>query len=219
MVFKNIHRASAILLILFIAVHLGVHLSALWGIDIHDKALRLAQKAYRSVIGESILTAAIIVQIFTGLQRLRLKSVTGWAKAQAISGIYLLFFLLLHTSAALYTHHIFDLKTDFYWAAGSLHFSPIKYGFAIYYGAAVIAFFTHLGAAIHYVAPKPLSHTAKFVPVAGAICGGLIVFTFSGAFYPITINDRVAEYYETNFGFLGVDRSKKKSAPNHERRP
>lgn len=201
---RAIHRSSAIVLGLFVFSHLTVHLSAVLGASAHIAALKLVQVTYRNLIGEIVLVITIVIQITTGTRRLRFKGIDGWSRLQVISGCYLLFFLLLHTSAALYTHHVFDLETDFYWAAGSLHFTPIKYGFAIYYFAAVLAFFTHIAAAIHFGwinAPIKLKHG---IMTFGAVSGALIICSFAGIFYPIEITPGVEAYYQQNFGWLGL---------------
>jgi len=202
---KTIHRSFALLLGLFVVSHLVVHLTAVFGASYHVAALKIVQTAYRHPIAESVLVIAILTQVVTGARRLRFREIHGWAQLQVISGCYLLAFLLIHTSAALSTHHVFGLETDFYWAAGSLHFSPIKYGFAIYYFAAVLAFFVHIAAAIHFgwkSAPRALT---AGLPVLGGIIGAVIVSTFAGVFYPIEITSEVEAYYEENFGYLGLE--------------
>ncbi|KJS37213.1 MAG: hypothetical protein VR74_09730 [Hyphomonas sp. BRH_c22] len=201
---KAIHRSFALLLGLFVISHLGVHLTAILGPQSHLAALNTVQVIYRNPFGEILLVVAILTQVITGARRLRFKEIEGWALLQVMSGCYLLTFLLLHTSAALYTHHLLRLETDFYWAAGSLHFSPIKYGFAVYYFAAVLAFFVHISAAIHFGWPQAPRSLTTGLPIFGAIISGLIVSAFWGAFYPIEITPEVAAYYEQNFGALGL---------------
>lgn len=201
---RTIHRFSAIILGLFVISHLAVHLTAVLGIDAHIESLELIQSAYRNLVGEIVLVIAILIQIATGARRLRFKSIDGWARLQVVSGCYLLIFLLMHTSAAVYTHHIFNLETDFYWAAGSLHFTPIKYGFAIYYFAAVLAFFTHMAAAVHFRWNSAPAGLKAGLVTFGAVVGALIVCTFAGVFYPIEISPEVEAYYQQNFGDLGL---------------
>ncbi|NNC37950.1 MAG: hypothetical protein EX271_08040 [Acidimicrobiales bacterium] len=203
---KHIHRMTAGLLGLFILTHLGVHLTALISKEAHFKALDIVQVPYRHPVGETILILAILTQIFTGFKRLKIKrkSKDKWARAQVLSGIYLVFFLLLHSSAALYTHHIFGIDTDFYWAAGSMHFSPIKYGFAIYYFLAVTAVFVHLAAALHFGWKGSSGRLEKTISITGALVAGLIIFAFWGVLYDITIPADTAAYYEKYFGIFGL---------------
>ena len=194
---KTIHRATAIVLALFILSHLAIHLFALGGAPAHLKALDSVQWIYRNPIGEGVLVSVILVQIVTGARRLKFKRKlkNGWARLQVLSGLYLMMFLLVHTSAALYTHQIFGLETDFYWAAGSLHFSPLRYIFAVYYFLAVLAFFTHAACAFHFGWRGQYKSLRKPLIMVGALIGGTIVLTFWGAFYDIAIPDAVVDYY------------------------
>ena len=195
---KRIHRASALLLIIFITFHLAVNLTAVFGADVHIAALKWVQMVYRHPVGEVILILAILTQIVTGLQRVRAKPLKGWGLIQVVSGCYLVVFLIAHSSAALYTHHIFGIETNFYWAAGSLHYFPLKYGFAIYYLLAVLAVFSHLGAALYFGFGQAVM--AKVMPFLGVGVGCAIIAGFSGALYPIEIPLEVARYYQVFFG-------------------
>ncbi len=201
---RLIHRSIAALLGLFILTHLIVHLFALAGPEAHLAALDAVQWTYRNPIVETLLVLAILTQIVTGARRLRFANVRGWALAQVISGSYLILFFVLHTGAALYTHHIYDLETDFYWSAGSMHFDPIRYGFALYYFGAIVAVFTHIGAAVRFgwpAAPRPLPVA---LPAFGAGVAAAIIAAFWGLLYPIEIGPDVEAYYETYFGIFGV---------------
>jgi hypothetical protein len=202
---KAVHRAAAVLLASFIVVHLGVHLTALGGSSMHLAALHSVQWVYRNTLGELLLILAIVTLIATGARRLQFAETRGWAKAQAVSGVYLIFFLVVHTGAALYTHHISGLETNFYWAAGSLHYAPIKYGFAIYYVSAIIAVFAHWAAALHFRWPDAPGAVVKALPIAGAALALAIVLAFWGAFYHVEIPGAVAEYYRVIFGGFGID--------------
>jgi len=203
---KTLHRLTAILLLLFIVTHLAVHLTALGGIEKHLSALKAVQGIYRNPIGETILVIAIILQVITGAKQLRFKRLrSGWAKAQLVSGCYLLFFLIIHTSAAVSTHRLFGLETNFYWAAGTVNISPIKYGFMPYYFAGVLAFFVHMAAALRMGWPRTPKTLLLALPLIGCVIGVLIVATFSGAFYQIDIPPEVMAYFEKNFGFLELN--------------
>jgi len=203
---KALHRINALILCLFIFSHLGVHLFALFGESAHNVALRAIQPIYRNPIGETLLVFSIATQIVTGIKRTQHNDKTKWARLQIFSGLYLGLFLILHMSAALYTHHIFGLETDFQWAAGSLHFMPIKFGFAIYYLLAIISVFVHLSAAIQFAWPRISRRAINTIPIIGGLIGIAIILAFSGAFYPINLGEEVAAYYEQNFGFLELEK-------------
>jgi hypothetical protein len=199
---KKIHRTLGIILATFIVSHLSVHLTAIFGPDVHTTALNIMRTAYRHPFLEAVLVITIVIQIIAGASRLRFRGIDFWARVQAFSGLYLMLFLVIHTSAAVYAHNVIGLDTNFYWAAGSLHFAPIKIGFSAYYFLAVLAVFTHLAAALHFGwSNAPASFTNALLP-AGAIIGLFLVLIFSGAFYAIQIPPDVTEYFRFNFPSL-----------------
>jgi hypothetical protein len=198
------HRCLAIVLGAFILSHLAVHLSALAGEAAHVATLDAVQWIYRNPVGESLLVIAILAQVITGVRRVRWSRTGFWARAQILSGGWLVVFLILHTGAALYTHHIYGLETDFRWAAGSLSFVPIRYGFAVYYFLAVLAVFVHIAAAVHFGWRRAPRALVVSLPAAGALVGALIVATFSGMFYPIDVGEDVTRYYTVILRALGV---------------
>lgn len=204
---KRLHRATAIILGIFIISHLTVHLFAMGGIKAHLKALDSIQWIYRNPIGETLLVGAILTQIVTGWKRLKAKrkSPNKWAKAQVYSGLYLMFFLIIHTSAAIATHTVFGLETDFYWAAGSMNISPVKFFFWPYYFFAVLSVFVHFACALHFGWPGKFGVLKTALPWLGAIIALTIILTFTGLFYDVPITEDVLNYYRKNFGVLGVD--------------
>ena len=203
---KRLHRITAIILGIFIVSHLIVHLFAIGGINAHLKALDSVQWIYRNPIGETLLVAAIITQIVTGWKRLKAKrkNPSKWAKAQVYSGLYLMFFLIIHTSAAIATHTIFNLETDFYWAAGSMNISPIKFFFWPYYFLAVTSLFVHFACALHFGWPGKFKALKNILPILGALIALVIILTFTGLFYDVPITEDVLNYYRKNFGMLGI---------------
>lgn len=202
--FKTLHRSCALILATFILSHLVVHLTALFGPEAHVAALQSVQWVYRNPLGETLLVMAIALQIISGVQQLRAPDGHGWARAQVVSGVYLLVFLVVHTSAALYTHTIHGLETDYYWSAGSLQLSPIKYGFMAYYFGAVLSVFVHLAAALHFGWKGRPPGLVAALPVMGTVVAVAIIAAFSGALYPVALPDAVIAYYEQYFGVLGV---------------
>jgi len=202
---RTVHRICAVILALFILSHLAVHLTAVRSAEAHNYALNAVQWIYRNPIGETLLVLAILTQIVSGWRRLKFKrrSKNIWARLQVYSGLYLIFFLIIHTSAALFTHHIFGIETDFHWAAGSLHFTPLKYGFALYYFLAVMSVFVHWSCALHFGWRGRWPVIKMGLPVVGAIIAVFILAAFWGAFYSIIIPDDVTAYYAKYFP--GID--------------
>ena len=197
---KLAHRYSSIVLIAFTISHLLIHMTAIFGIEVHLRALSSVNWIYRNPIGEAVLILAILIQIASGFIRLFVKKFRRWAALQTISGIYLLIFLFAHTSAATFTHWFYGIETNFYWAAGSLAYAPLKYGFMVYYFAAIMAFFVHIAAAVRFGWPVRSKRLVQILPIVGVIVSVTILSSFAGAFYDISIPDNVAAYYQAFFG-------------------
>jgi len=190
---KRLHRGTAIILGLFIISHLIIHLFALGGVEAHLNALDSVQWIYRNPIGETLLVIAILAQIVTGLKRLKAKRKNKmlWAKAQLFSGLYLMGFLIIHTGAAIFTHNIYGLETDFYWAAGSMNISPVKFFFWPYYFFAVLSVFVHFACALHFGWPGKFGVLKTALPWLGAGIALTIILTFTGVFYDVPITEDV----------------------------
>ena len=194
------HRILACGLGVFLILHFAIHLSAIGGVDIHLRGLMKFQGLYRNWLVEPLLIIAILGQIFIGARLLwrRWKSPTKgfWGWAQILSGAYLVFFFIIHTSAALSTRHIVGLDTNFYWAAGTLQVGGLKYFFAPYYFLGVLSVFTHLAAAIFFGWTGKGAVLSKVILFIGGIIASLIVCTFGGVFYDINIPVDYREYFE-----------------------
>ena len=199
MSFRLIHRLGAIILIAFITSHLCVHLFALIGPEAHSRALSAVQWIYRNPIGEPFLFFVIALQVFSGMRQMRFRHQNRWAIAQSISGAYLLFFLVIHSGAALFTRYVYGLETNFYWAAGTLYFDPIKWGFFPYYGAAIIAFFTHLATALHFALPRAPRWVVWIMPIIGVAVAVLMLSTFGGFWYEIVLPESTQQYFVDMF--------------------
>ena len=195
-----IHRALAVLLGVFILTHLAVHVSALWGVKAHVAALGAIQDVYRNPIVEPILIISVVSQIYVGARLLaRRWKETGkglWSWIQLVSGIYLAVFLTAHFSAALAARHLAGVDTNFYWPAGTLVLSPLKYGFAPYYTLGVTAVFAHLGAALYFAAPKVGRFAAPILAGFGVVFGASLVWVFGGGLYDIQLSPEHQRYFQ-----------------------
>lgn len=193
---KQAHRTLAMFLGIFVAIHFTAHLAALDSIAAHKSVLDLGRAIYRILPIEIALLAAFAVQIVLGLQLLRIiaKRVRKgfWHYAQFTSGVILAVFITAHSSAAIIARWQFDLDTNFYWAAGSLTVSPLKYGFFPYYFLAVTAFFTHLLAALHFRKARPWQPYALALGPAAAI---LMMLGYSGALHTVVLPEPHQDYF------------------------
>ena len=198
------HRCLAIGLGLFIVTHLAVHLTALGGPETHIAALSTIQPIYRNWIIEPILVLAILAQVIIGgklvWRRWKSPQKGFWGWTQILSGGYLAFFLLMHSSAALITRYIVGLETNFYWAAATLNIPPLQLFFAPYYTLGIISIFAHLAAAIYFGRGQKTTLPSWGIIGAGSAIALVIVAAFAGVFYDIKIPPEYAEYFEAYIG-------------------
>jgi hypothetical protein len=183
------HRASAVLLAMFLAVHLLNHVVALWGVAAHIAVMEGARLVYRSPALEPLLLTAALVQIVTGVEQAR----AGWGarrgfwqRTQVASGFYLAFFLANHTFWILVARLGYGLDSNFYLAAAFLTISPMPFLFAPYYILGVFALFAHLACAVHFrVRGRTGDRVGQAFLACGAVLAGVVVAAFMGAFYDI----------------------------------
>ncbi|MEL7129760.1 MAG: hypothetical protein AAGK23_09450 [Pseudomonadota bacterium] len=199
-----LHRILACGLGLFIVVHILVHMTAIFGVETHGEVLSFVQPAYRNMFVEPLLVLAILLQVGIGAKlvmvRWKSEEKSGWGWVQIASGIYLAYFLIMHTSAALFTRHLLRLDTDFHWAAAPLMIAPMTYVFVPYYGLGIVAIFAHLASVVHFGWPTRGETFAKAIIGGGIAAATLIVATFSGLFYEITLPQENLDYIERVFG-------------------
>lgn len=152
---NRIHRFSGIYLSLFITVHLLNHLTALHSISSHLKVMQVLRIVYKQPIVEGLLLLAVLLQVGSGLslvvrsyqnnkKRKQPRPQSPWKRWQRYSGLYLAFFLCMHTGATLHGQYVLGLDTNFYFAAKVVQALPEALFFVPYYGLGVLAYVVHL---------------------------------------------------------------------------
>lgn len=199
---RKLHRYGAVVLALYLLVHIANHLAALGGIDAHLRFMDAARLVYRQPLAEAVLLLAAAAQAFSGLRMLA----SGWDRRkgwlpwlQAASGAYLALFLLIHVSAVLFGRVVLDLDTNVHFAAAGLQVWPYSLFFLPYYFLAVLALFTHLGCALaRRAGPLPGRRALVLaVPVsAGAVVSGLIVVALMGKLAPYEVPQAYKATYQ-----------------------
>jgi succinate dehydrogenase/fumarate reductase cytochrome b subunit len=188
---RIVHRLTAAVLGLFVTAHLLNHLVGLGGVAAHQAFMNTARLAYRSPLVEPLLLTAVLVQTASGIAQVRAgwgQRPGVWARIQAISGLYLAFFLVNHTFWVLVARIGYDLDSNFYLAATFLTISPLPLLFAPYYVAGVFAVFVHVACAVHFRARGAIGASlARVLIAAGAVIAPGIVAIFMGAFYEIRL--------------------------------
>lgn len=191
----KLHRISAMVIGAYVLVHLVNHLMALDGIASHQAFMDGYRQVYRQWALEALLLACLAYQVCSGLFFV----IRRWGERrgfleplQAVSGAYLAFFMLVHVGAVLYGRTALGLDTNFFYAAAGLRIAPMQVFFVPYYFLGISAFVAHLVCAFHYLSRNRLAAPARnaigaAIGGAGLLVAGLVVATFSGAFYSVDI--------------------------------
>ncbi|WP_299457165.1 hypothetical protein [uncultured Microscilla sp.] len=198
---NTLHYVSGITLSIFIGVHLLNHLTALVGAAVHIKVMQLLRQIYRQPVIEVFLLVIVAIQIASGIQlvwRKRKKNSTFYDKLQWYSGLYLAFFLIVHTLATVWQgRQVLQLDTNFYYAAIVVNSIPVALFFIPYYLLAVMSVFGHT-AAVHYkkTSAKNIVNAqkqARLILIIGFVVGVLIVISLQESYQGIQIP---TEYYK-----------------------
>lgn len=179
----RLHRLSAVLLGLFLALHLTNHAALIFGQAAHGVVMLALRPLYRNAVVEPVLIALFAAQIALGLALVwrRGRPRGHWAVAQVVSGIGLAVFLVQHVPVVLLSRATVDTDTAF--AAAVVQEAPGALYFVPYYILAVAALATHLAAALRFARwPSPPDWPVRALPWAGLALGGLIVLGLRGAF-------------------------------------
>lgn len=183
---KKIHYISGGLLLIFIMAHLTNHLVSLIGVKEHIALMSTLRKFYYNPLIEAPLLILFFSQIITGIRltlRKRGVKLTAWEKLQILSGLYLVFFLIVHISAVLIGRYILKLDTNIYFAMAGLNTFPYNLFFIPYYFFASFSLFSHI-AAIHIKKTKDIliftkSVQSLFILVVGLIISCLIIYGYT----------------------------------------
>lgn len=201
MALRKLHALSAALIAVFVSVHIANHVAGLAGATTHIAFMEAARSVYRLAVIEWVLLSCVAFQIVSGLTLV----VRGWKLRhglvpwlQAVSGLILALFLIVHVGAVLFGRVALNLDTNFYFAAAGFHVAPFQYFFAPYYFLGVAALFTHLACAAHgRFRSRPRVTRTLIVAIPSAIGLALsmfIVLSLAGALFPVEIP---AEYKAT----------------------
>jgi succinate dehydrogenase/fumarate reductase cytochrome b subunit len=191
---RTYHFTSAIVLGLFVVLHIANHLVGLTGQGQHVAFMHAVRPLYRNAIVEPLLLLLFASQIATGLTM----ATRGWRSRrglvpwlQAGSGLYLAAFVALHVLAVLSGRALLDLDTDFRFAAAGFHVPGWPWYFWPYYTLAVFALFTHVGCAIYWNtldhSPRVARSALGTIVAIGAVAGLSISAALAGLLYPVEI--------------------------------
>lgn len=202
---RRLHRAGGCLLALYATAHLGNHLVALAGVAAHQHAMEALRLFYRHPLVEPLLLLIVLTQVASGA-RGAWQALHGGrpmhpvAHAQALSGLVLGSFVLIHTCAVLAGRWVLQLDTNFYFAAAGMHVPPYGWFFVPYYFAGVAALGMHLGCAAYWaLSARPTvwrRRVALALALLGVGLGALLCLLLAGAIVPV----HVPAAYRANYG-------------------
>jgi succinate dehydrogenase/fumarate reductase cytochrome b subunit len=203
MTIKDLHRVNAVFLIAFVIIHMGTHLSALWGVDAYNATQKALRLVYQNPIIEPLLLASCCFQIVAGfilMFRSIRKGLRGfWQKLQVISGGVFLFFIVEHLIALVFARWVEGLDTNFYWPASVMDGAPFTWYFVPYYFLGVSALFVHMGCAVRLMLMRNHKHRmASFafwsISLAGIVSISLVIPALLGMYYDITLPEEWVAY-------------------------
>lgn len=147
---KTAHRVSALIVGIFIVLHIVNHLVGLTGQQNHIYFMKIIRPIYRTGFIEACLLSLLVWQMLSGFRLLAIRwrnndGIVAWL--QILSGAYLAFFLIIHVCSVLFARTNLGIDTNFNFAAAGLHTPNGAWFFAPYYTGSFLALFTHIGCA------------------------------------------------------------------------
>lgn len=182
----KLHRISALIIGTYAFFHIANHLMALYNESLRIEFMKGYREFYRFLPLEVLLLTCIAYQGSSGIYFIisRWKQRSGFfVKAQALSGGYLEFFLIVHVAANLLGRTGMSMNFNFNYAAAGMYIMQYHFFFYLFFFLAVVAIFTHVGCAIHWLSSERLSIKTRdtigtvFI-FTGIMLGGLIILSF-----------------------------------------
>lgn len=183
---------------LFALLHLGNHLVVLAGVPAHQQVLEWLRLFYLHPLVELPLLLVLASQMVSGAAgawallhpRVTAKLLPPLVRWQAVSGLVLGSFVLIHVAAVLTGRLLLQLDTNFYFAAAGLH-TPWAGFFAAYYFLGVAALGVHLGCAAARRIPPGSSAFRRARPwligLSGMTLAALLVTLLAGWWVPVNV--------------------------------
>ena len=192
---ERLHKVSAGFVFAFLCLHFANHFVGLLGVDAHVQFMDAARLVYCHPVVEMAVLLAFFVQILTGVPLI----IEIWTKKkdvihqlQALSGLVMVIFILVHVGSIAAARLIFNLDTNFDFAAATFA-APLTRAAYGFYGAGVFALFTHLGCILFDIFKKTNRPAGWLLLVVTLAIGGyltyLLLMMYSGHLYPVTIPD------------------------------
>lgn len=192
---ERVHKVSAGFVFAFLCLHFANHCVGLLGVGAHVQFMEAARLVYRHPVVEMAVLLAFFVQILTGIPLI----IEIWTQKkdfvhqlQALSGLIMVIFVLVHVGWTAVARMVFNLDTNFTFAAAAFA-PPLTYAAYGFYGAGVFALFTHFGCILYDIFKKTSKPAGWLLLIAAMAAGGyltyLLLMMYAGHLYPVTIPD------------------------------
>ena len=199
---ERLHKVSAGFVFAFLSLHFANHLIGLTGLDAHAQFMDAARLVYRHPVIEMAVLLAFVVQIITGIPliaKIWREKKDFIHQLQAASGLVMIVFVLLHVAMIGIGRLVFNLDTNFYFAAAGLMTAPWDKWLYAFYGAGVFALFVHFGCIFYDIYKKTNKRAGWFFLALILLGGGYITWQllmmYSGHLYPVTLPDDYTRLY------------------------
>jgi hypothetical protein len=115
--------SAALIIVVFLALHLTNHLMGLWSADAHKEVMHVLRLWYRSPWVQPVLVLAVLFQVGSGLVLLRRRTISyadAFGTLQGMAGAYLAAFLASHLTAVfILARWKGGIDTNWDWAVGN----------------------------------------------------------------------------------------------------
>lgn len=187
---KNLHRASALILSVFVAAHIGNHVIGVFGLETYFRYLTAVRQIYRHPVGEPILIGLIIIQMVSGLaitvsafQRRERRKLLSWVEIVAAWLFFL--FITIHLASIAVTRFYFEMETDFLWVATMMRPSPLQPYIVAFYFLGIVVVTTHMGIGFRYLLTaiglrRTGSVVAALIASAGLVAATIAIVVYTG---------------------------------------
>jgi len=187
---KNLHRASALVLSVFVAAHIGNHVAGAFGLETYFRYLTAVRQVYRHPIGEPILIGLIIIQMITGLaitvsafQRRERRKLVSWIEVVAAWLFFL--FITIHLASIAVTRFYFEMETDFLWVATMMRPSPLQPFVIAFHFLGIVVVTTHMGIGFRFLLTaigfrRIGNVVAALIAGAGFIAATIAIVAYTG---------------------------------------
>lgn len=187
---KNLHRASALILSVFVLAHIGNHVAGVFGLEAYFRYLTAVRQIYRHPIGEPILLGLIIIQMITGIaitiaafQLRERRKFLSWIEIVAAWLFFL--FITIHLASIAVTRFYFELETDFLWVATMMRPGTLQPYVIAFHFLGIVVVTAHMGIGFRYLLTavglrRTGNVVAAVIAAAGVVAATIAIIVYTG---------------------------------------